>query len=179
MRMKVEARRLRASRETISSLDAAEQFRLLADELGQEATRWLKRIRSKTGAPFRYLLVAEEHKTGDPHLHVLLHEFGEPITKRVLEGSWVTGFTHWRLVGDDRRAAYYVCKYLSKDLRTRVRASLGYGQADAIRLITERIEKMSDTLSRVSKSGVSDDDDDDAATMASQRRRDDDDDKGV
>lgn len=163
LRILAERKRLRAGGETINSLDATEQFRLLADELGTEVTRWLKRVRSGAKGPFRYLLVAEEHKSGDPHIHCLVHEFGEPIPKRLLEGQWNYGFSHWRLVGDDPRAASYVCKYLSKDLRTRVRASIGYGQADQVRLITERLQRFRDTVSSAIKNTVvcfNDDDDD-------------------
>lgn len=146
LRIRAEAKRLRAGGESLSSLDATEQFRYLAHELHVEATRWLKRVRSQSGAVFRYLLVTEEHKDGHPHLHVLIHEVSTPITKRVLEDQWRYGFSHWRLVGDDARAASYVCKYLAKDLRTRVRASVGYGQADKVRLLTERLETLRDTL---------------------------------
>lgn len=174
MRIRVERRRLRAGGEAISSLDATEQFRLLADELGTEATRWLKRVRSVAKGPLRYLLVAEEHKTGDPHLHVLLHEFGEPITKRELENQWRYGFSHWRLVGEDQRAASYVCKYLSKDLRTRVRASIGYGQPDMVRLLTERIERMRDTVSAAVTDPVVSYNDDDDGDVASHDVDDDD-----
>lgn len=147
LRLRAEQKRLWAGGEAMGHLDATEQFRLLALELGSEATRWLKRLRSSVEGDFRYLLVTEEHKTGDPHIHLLLHEFGPPIPKRVLEAQWRYGFSHWRLVGEDARAASYACKYLSKDLRTRVRASLGYGQTDAIRLLTERALKACDTVS--------------------------------
>ena len=163
LRILAERKRLRAGGETIDSLDATEQFQLLADALGAECTRWLKRVRAVAKGPFRYLLVTEEHKSGDPHVHLLVHEFGEPIPKRLLEGQWKYGFSHWRLVGDSPNAASYVCKYLSKDLRTRVRASLGYGQADQVRLITERLKRFRDTVSESNLNTVllNDDDDDD------------------
>lgn len=154
MRLRAEAKRLRAGRETIGSLSDTEQFRLLADELGSELTRWLKRLRASDCGAFRYLAVTEEHKSGDPHIHCLLHEFADPIPKRVLEEKWRYGFSQFRLVGADDRAARYVTKYLSKDLRTRVRASLGYGQADAIRLLTERIEAARDAVLSVPRASV-------------------------
>ena len=171
MRIRAERARLRAGREAISSLDATEQFKLLATELGREATKWLKRLRAG-GAQFRYLLVFEEHKDGQPHIHVLLHEFGDPIPYRRLENQWRYGFSHWRLVGTEEKAAVYVCKYLSKDLRTRVRASEGYGQAEMIRLLTERIERMRDTALCTSKAAVDAPRRANDATMASQRRDD-------
>jgi len=130
---------------TLSSLDQSEQFGYLAKMLGTELTLWLKRVRA-SGAPFRYLAVAEEHKTGDPHIHILLHEMGKTITKRVLEDRWRFGFSHWRLVGNDEKAASYVTKYLAKDLRTRVRASKEYGRTEAVRALTERMSNMSDTV---------------------------------
>jgi len=141
-----ERKRLRRGGETLSSLDPSEQFTILADELQAEATKWLKRVRAQSGASLRYLLVSEAHKSGFPHLHILLHEQTAPIPKLMLERQWVLGFSHWRLIGQEAKASSYACKYLSKEARTRVRASLRYGQANTVRLKTEAAVKLADTL---------------------------------
>lgn len=136
----------------LSSLSSAEQFPYLAAELGSEVTRYLKRVR-KAGFPLRYLLVAEAHKSGDPHFHILIHEQGLNIPKRELEAQWRIGFSHWRLVERDSSAAVYVCKYLSKDARTRVRASQSYGQVHKVKCITERALRATHSILRSDANG--------------------------
>lgn len=126
--------------EGLSELTAAEQFAAVAAECLSEAQRWLKRVRKQARVPLRYLLVVEAHKSGDPHLHILLHEPGGPVRKQVLEDQWRTGFSHWRLVEGDGPAVY-ACKYLTKSILTRVRASRRYGQPAAIaQVLTERLK---------------------------------------
>lgn len=142
LRVIAERKHLRRGGESLSSLEPSEQFKLLAGELGKEATKALKRLRKNTGARFRYLLVTEAHKSGDPHLHILIHEQDKPISKRQLEAVWKFGFSKWKLVDRDRGAAVYVCKYLAKDALTRVRASLKYGQAHKVRRVSEVIERV-------------------------------------
>lgn len=95
---------------------------------GPDITRYVKRIRKASGAPIRYLIVAESHQSGAPHWHALIHEVdpAKPIRKSVLKGQWPHGFTQFKLV-ENRGAAWYLCKYLSKDFSTRVRASVRYG----------------------------------------------------
>jgi len=105
------------------------QFCALVREHGTELTKFLQRVRKNSGAPMRYLMVAEAHKSGLPHFHILVNEadFMRPVRKAVLKAAWKQGFTKWSLVTDPRAAAY-VCKYLAKDALTRVRASARYGQ---------------------------------------------------
>ena len=115
----------------------AEQFQARHYAISGELTKWLKRVRKNSGARFRYLLVAEHHKTGLPHYHVLLHETeAEPIRKAVLDASWPFGFSKWRLIPeeDHRRRAAYVCKYLTKTNAARVRASVGYGKGRSVNI---------------------------------------------
>lgn len=102
----------------------AEQHRVISKEI----TRWLKRIRKESEATLRYCLVAEAHKSGDPHYHCLIHEVfsTECVGERTLRGQWLLGFSKWNLVRD-KRASAYVTKYLSKAALARVRASIGYG----------------------------------------------------
>lgn len=106
-----------------------ERFRLRHKFISEELTRWLKRVRKNSeGAPIRFCLVAEAHKSGAPHYHVLIHESdpARPVRKAVLQSAWTWGYTLFKLLVDER-AALYVTKYLSKDARARVRASIGYG----------------------------------------------------
>lgn len=86
-----------------------------------------KRLR-KSGFRLRYVMVVETHKSGVPHLHVLVHEQvgSAQITWRVLSALWAEGFSTWKLA--DATSATYVCKYLSKSVLGRVRASTRYGE---------------------------------------------------
>lgn len=96
--------------------------------ISKELTKYWKRLR-KAGFQFRYLMVAEAHKDGYPHIHAFIHEVSAPIPKRRLQAEWPYGFTNMKLVKrSDPKAVWYVAKYLSKDARTRVRASLHYGE---------------------------------------------------
>lgn len=108
----------------------AEEFAMRWQQLGIEVTKWLKRLRSK-GAKFTYLLVVEAHKSGLPHVHLLIHEL-EDTTYRLLTEEWKLGFSHAKLV-QGAAAARYVTKYLVKSVLARVRASQRYGQtADVV-----------------------------------------------
>ena len=139
-RMMLEAD-LTGSRGT-SSLKDNVRYGLLASRVGKDVTKMFKRLRSG-GARFRYLVVYEAHKDGWPHVHLLVHEVHDPIRERVLQAEWPVGFSKWRLVDSDLRAAWYIAKYLTKDALARVRASQHYGQAGAIGLLTERIDAAS------------------------------------
>jgi hypothetical protein len=104
-----------------------EQFLARHRAIGAEITRWLKRVRKNSGAKVRFLLVAEQHKSGLPHYHAMIHEGeGPKVEYRVLRDAWRVGFSQFKLVSD-QRAASYVCKYLSKSALARVRASSRYG----------------------------------------------------
>lgn len=125
-------RTARASGCDWATLDDASQFKAVLAVVGEEVTLALKRLRKQcaTGA-FRYLLVSEQHKSGEPHFHVLLHERSAdaPITHAKLKACWTAGFSHFKLA--DPKAAGYVAKYISKDAAARVRASGGYGDSSA------------------------------------------------
>lgn len=129
------------------ALPEAERFALLSAVGGKLITDFLKRVRKETSASPRYLLVTEQHQTGLPHWHILLHEqFGQsPVTKRLLERQWIAGFSHWRLVDNDaleqRKRISYVCKYVAKDTLCRVRASIKYGEADHLSGELEQLRK--------------------------------------
>lgn len=138
---------LRVGGEYLSDLSDTERFAYLASHLGMQVTRFLKRVR-KTIPGLRYLLVFEKHKDGWPHVHLLLHESLTPVRKAVLESQWRLGFSHWRLVDREAKAATYVCKYLAKDALTRVRASQNYGQSHKVRVIAERAKTASSELKK-------------------------------
>lgn len=152
--LQAERERLRAGRETYGQLEASEQFRLFAGALNRDVTKFLKRCRAIAPGHLRYLLVMEAHKDGFPHAHILIHEVGEPITKRRLEDQWRLGFSHWRLVGDSPQAATYVCKYLNKSALTRVRASQRYGRGGQADALTERLSAATHVLQACSVEGT-------------------------
>lgn len=126
-------------------LSQDEQFKERIRSISPEITKFLKRLRKNTKASLRYLLVSEAHKSGDPHFHMLLHEHEGFAPKAAIEAAWRLGFSHWRLCDTDKKAAVYACKYLTKSVLTRVRASREYGTAGP-RLMTERYVGRSDTL---------------------------------
>lgn len=113
-------------------------------------TLWLKRVRKEVGSrSFRYLLVAEAHKSGLPHFHVLIHEqrVDAPVRKRTLTDQWPHGFSKFKLC-EDADGATYAAKYLSKDAMARVRASGAYGSNDPRSSIIAEREKKLDPQSK-------------------------------
>lgn len=121
-----------------SLLSEEQRFKEVVDEINKELTLWLKRMR-KDGRKFRYLVVYEKHKDGEPHIHMLLHEAIEgQINRRYLNPDpgdeeiqrvqpWPHGHVKWTLAKKDK--AYYCTKYVSKEMATRVRASIRYGRS--------------------------------------------------
>lgn len=95
--------------------------------ISREITLYLKRIRKYSGVSIKFLCVAEAHKTGLPHYHMLIHEIAphSHVRHRVLTEQWRVGFSNWKLVGDPLHAGY-VTKYLAKSMNARVRASIDY-----------------------------------------------------
>lgn len=114
-------------------LSSDEQFAERHRENSREITLWLKRVREQTGAKLRYICVAEQHKSGLPHYHLLIHEAecDKPVRHKTLKEQWRLGFSDFKLVAqqDEAGAARYVAKYLTKSASARVRASRGYGHA--------------------------------------------------
>lgn len=112
------------------ALEAPARYEELCQEVGREVTLYLKRLRKQSRARIRYMACYEAHRSGLPHLHMLVHESGgTPVRKAQLDSEWALGFSHWRLVAQEQsgRAAMYVAKYLAKD-GGRVRASILYGR---------------------------------------------------
>jgi hypothetical protein len=123
--------RRQASRRSVLWEDMTEQqqFSAVHRQNGLQLQLWLKRVRKESKASLRFLLVCEAHKSGLPHYHCLVHEQvgSAPVLKRTLKDQWTLGFTNFVLCTDPKQAGY-LCKYLSKDARARVRASTAYGQ---------------------------------------------------
>lgn len=98
--------------------------------ISKEITKAIKRLRKNTGAKLRYISVCEAHKSGLPHYHMLIHEIEGSVKYRDLVQMWRWGFVHAKLVpeADAGKASWYVCKYVAKDARARVRSSIMYGR---------------------------------------------------
>lgn len=123
------SQRLAAGGTDFFALTEAEQWAEHHSEISKEITKYFKRLRRNTGAPLRYMLVAESHKSGLPHYHALIHERdkGLPLLHSALEREWKFGYSKFKLVRDIS-SARYVAKYLSKSADARIRASIGYGK---------------------------------------------------
>ena len=132
-----------------------EQFTRTVAVISKEITKWIKRLRKNTGSPLRYLIVVEKHKSGDPHFHLLIHEVDEdqPVLHRHLNQLWTYGFDHFKLVEGDK-AANYVCKYLSKSLLARVRASKRYGAYNDLIIIETGGKRDAMTLKQLTRNSV-------------------------
>lgn len=111
----------------IDTLSPGVQFNERHKEISKEITRYVKRVRKGSG-PLRFLLVAEKHRSGLPHYHMLIHEKDTVGTReQVLSAQWTWGFSRWRVIAEKKQATY-LCKYLGKELGARVRASQLYGK---------------------------------------------------
>lgn len=102
-------------------------------DLSPQVTKYLKRVRKVSAARLRYLCVVERHQSGDPHVHMLVHECaGTLVRKAILDEEWELGFTRWKLADHRPNLAWYLCKYLAKTSVARVRASKWYGSGYAV-----------------------------------------------
>jgi len=83
-------------------------------------------------ARFSFVIVTEAHKKREvfPHYHVLITEHEGRLSEEDLRTQWRSriGFAEAKLMRGPPEGALYLCKYLTKDSRARVRASIGYGQ---------------------------------------------------
>lgn len=124
--------RLARSGTDFDRLPAVEKFVERTKEHGKDLTLYLKRLRKRLGPgrPFKYLAVAEPHKSGYLHFHCLVHERGGNITEKELRDPWKRNgsITEFKLC-ESPDMVYYVAKYLHKYKVARVRASLLYGLA--------------------------------------------------
>lgn len=104
-----------------------QQFAGVWAQFSAEITLWMKRVRKNSGAALRTMCVAEAHRDGFPHAHLLMHErLGGGFTaERQLRTAWRWGFAQAKLA--ESRHANYIAKYLTKSALARVRASISYG----------------------------------------------------
>lgn len=125
--------RYRASKSSVDfdALDPEKKFGRVHDEAKRAVTLWLKRVRFESGARIRYLLVAEAHKDGFPHFHILVFEHGVEVPYRLLTRQWTEGFSKFNLA-EDKKAVAYCCKYLTKSQLAKVRASVRFGAATSL-----------------------------------------------
>lgn len=94
--------------------------------------RWETEYPCPKSAKLRYVIVTEAHKVSEvfPHYHILIHEVSDTLTADSIKAQWRSrvGFIDRKLVRGSPEGMLYLCKYLSKDNRARVRASIGYGR---------------------------------------------------
>jgi len=121
------------------ALEERERWGELLRHANKEITLYVKRLR-KAELQFRYLCVTEQHKSGNPHWHMLVHEtdINRPVRWAALAGKWRAGFGEYKLVDNRQKGAGYVAKYLGKSLAARVRASEGYGK-EPVTLVDEML----------------------------------------
>lgn len=134
-------KRCRAKAIDYDALEPREQLSHLLDRTGEDLTLYFKKLRKSARAPVRYLLVSETgSENGRVHYHALIHEVRSgAVNYDLLRAKWSFGFTAFKLA--EPKAVSYVAKYISKDARTRVRASESYGIGDAAySLIPSRTE---------------------------------------
>lgn len=106
------------------------------DKFREDFTQWIRDQRKATGAPIRFLLVPEMHQDGAWHMHGLLYglpsvvpfadlrEQGWRIPDKLIAGDyscWLGyhskfGFCSLGAIRDPVRCAFYVSKYVSKDM---------------------------------------------------------------
>ena len=116
------------------ALSSHERFLMRAAIIGRNLTLFLKRLRKNTKGTMRCYWTIEPHKSGLPHLHGFIHDLSleYPIKEKAIKSAWPYGFTKVKLVEDSAdassKSAWYVSKYLAKEMSTRVRASLHYGE---------------------------------------------------
>ena len=129
----------RGWRDTDFDLSKAE-FALRVSGAAKLLTKFLKNVRKphtgEAAIDLRYLCAIERHKSGLPHMHLLMHEAGGKLTYDRIGNRWKKyGFFKANLVTDHEEAAWYVCKYVSYNEATRVRASQHYGRLQTIHLL--------------------------------------------
>jgi len=147
-----------AKQKKANGLASAPLFQERATESGKLVTRYLKRLRKRAPFRCLLVTEAHKEGAsavaGRPHFHLLIHEkeygslispdhvadcdgwcsrcnrfqkIGEVCDVANVRKQWPHGFT--RVVRcHDARSAMYLCKYISKSMASRVRASLDYGK---------------------------------------------------
>lgn len=117
------------------TLDKAKYDRYDLDTYMTDLSQWIRDKRKAYGVKFQVLLVPEQHKDGAWHVHGLVHDllvsateqFGEGTPKDLRDHDYINwpdyqekfGFCSLALIRDPIATAFYISKYVSKDLSRR------------------------------------------------------------
>lgn len=114
-----------------ADFSGADEYNLRCEEVGRQMTLFFKKVRKdrrdEKPLDLRYVWVTEQHKSGLPHVHALIHEVAGDVTYRRLASRWNRGFLKLNLIDNPKTASRYVAKYITKT-QSRLRASLHYGE---------------------------------------------------
>lgn len=117
--------RLRNGGTDFFTLSAEDKFKERCKTFHSWVQKYLKRVRKRSKC--RYIVVYERHQSGNPHGHILVHEYGNGDLKKAwLSSRWQAGFSKFKLVDERDQITDYLAKYLTKD-NHRLRASFRYG----------------------------------------------------
>lgn len=117
------------------TLDRAKFNRYDLDTYASQLMQWIRDKRKFYNAKFQVLLVPERHKDGAWHIHGLVHDlpdfvltpFVPPAPERLIRGKFLNwpdymdkfGFCSLAPIRDPVATAFYITKYISKDLSQR------------------------------------------------------------
>lgn len=117
------------------TLDKAKYDRYDLDTYMADLSQWIRDKRKAYGVKFQVLLVPEQHKDGAWHVHGLVHDLLVSATEQFDGGTprelrdhdyinWPDyqakfGFCSLALIRDPVATAFYISKYVSKDLSRR------------------------------------------------------------
>ena len=117
------------------TLDQTKMGRYDLDTYASRLMQFVRDMRKKYNAKFQVLLIPEHHEDGAWHMHGLvnglpeevLSPFAPPAPKKLIDGGFLNwpdymnkfGFCSLAPIRDPIATAYYVSKYISKDLSRR------------------------------------------------------------
>lgn len=117
------------------TLDKRKYDRFDLDTYMDDLSQWIRDMRKKYRVKLQVLLVPERHKDGAWHVHGLVHDllvsatcpFAPPAPQKLIDGGFLNwpdyqakfGFCSLALIRDPIATAYYITKYISKDLAGR------------------------------------------------------------
>ncbi len=117
------------------TLDKTKYDRFNLDTFMGDLSQWIRDKRKAYGVKFQVLLVPEHHEDGAWHVHGLVHDlpidavdlFGPSVPKKLRDKDFLNwpdyqakfGFCSLALIRDPVATAFYISKYVSKDLSRR------------------------------------------------------------
>lgn len=117
------------------TLDKAKQDRYDLDTFSSRLSQWIRDKRKAYNAKFQVLLVPEGHQDGAWHIHGLVYglpgsvvaPFRPPAPQKLIDGGFLNwpdyqqkfGFCSLAPIRDPIATAFYISKYVSKDLSRR------------------------------------------------------------